>query len=361
MEQKEIKQEEALVVMDDYSVIVADPDRLLEIFKDAPKLEAIYSRIEKMALGLVADATTKEGISQIKTCARQIASVKIKVDDAGKKVKAELNKLPDLIDENRRKFREKMEALQEEIRRPVTEIENREKEIDGIKAMHMAVAMSGSAIIRQQLEKVKAIELTEEKWKESLAKAEKAVSGEVSALNLMLQEAEKREQEARELEELRKKQEEADRIIREQKIKEEAERKAKEEAEARAAAEKARLERENEMAERRAAEAEKARQEAEERARNVPNPVQAAAVGAQQAVTPMSKTLPVPKPSKWTPEMKAVNKAVYEQIAAYVLPEIKKTIVGFTENGYRVAAEEAAKAVVKAILTGKIRNLKVEY
>lgn len=42
-------QEEALVVLDDYSVIVAD-------------------------------VTTKEGVSQIKTCARQIASVKIKVE-----------------------------------------------------------------------------------------------------------------------------------------------------------------------------------------------------------------------------------------------------------------------------------------
>ena len=367
MEQEKgtVIQEEALVVLDDYSVIVADPDRLLEIFKDGKKLDAIYTRIEKMALGLVADVTTKEGVSQIKTCARQIASVKIKVDDAGKKVKAELNKLPDLIDENRRTFREKMEALQEEIRRPVTEIENREKEIDGIKAMHMAVAMSGSAIIRQQLEKVKAIELTEEKWKESLAKAEKAVAGEVSALNLMLQEAEKREQEARELEELRKKQEEADRIIREQKIKEEAERRVKAEAEARAAAEKARLEREKAEAERKAAEAEKARQEAQERAERAEEERREREEAAEKAKSfgfkPEHSASPAPAPSKWTPEMKAVNKAVYEQIAAYVLPEIQKTIVGFTENGYMVAAEEAAKAVVKAILTGKIRNLKVEY
>lgn len=353
MEQKEIKQEEALVVMDDYSVIVADPDRLLEIFKDAPKLEAIYSRIEKMALGLVADVTTKEGISQIKTCARQIASVKIKVDEAGKKVKAELNKLPDLIDENRRKFREKMEALQEEIRRPVTEIEEREKEIEDIKAMHLDVAMSGSAIIKQQLEKVKAIELTAEKWKESLSKAEKAVAGEISALNLMIGEAEKREQEARELEELRRKQEEAERIIREQKIKEEAERRAKAEAEARAAAEKARLEQEKAEAERRAAEAEKARKEAEEKARNAKDAMERAAIGAQQAVTPMSKTLPQPKPSKWTPEMKAVNNAIVEALAAIIADKI----AGYTPSGYTVAAQE----IVKAVVNGKIRNLKVEY
>lgn len=360
MEQTEIKQEEALVVMDDYSVIVADPDRLLEIFKDAPKLEAIYSRIEKMALGLVADVTTKEGISQIKTCARQIASVKIKVDDAGKKVKAELNKLPDLIDENRRKFREKMEALQEKIRRPVTEIEEREKEIEDIKAMHLAVAMSGSAIIKQQLEKVKAIELTAEKWKESLAKAEKAVAGEISAINLMIGEAEKREEEARELEELRKKKEEAERIIREQKIKEEAERRAKAEAEARAAsekaraeAEKARLEQEKAEAERRADEAEKARKEAEEKARNAKDAMERAAIGAQQAVTPMSKTLPQPKPSKWTPEMKAVNNAIVEALAAIIADKI----AGYTPSGYTVAAQE----IVKAVVNGKIRNLKVEY
>ena len=356
----------AVTVTDDYAVIVSDKEGLQSFFKDGANLESLYGAIEKKALGLVADVATKEGISQIKSAARQLASVKTKVDDIGKKVVAELKELPKVIDANRKSFREKMEALQDEIRRPVTEIEEREKEIDGIKAMHMAVAMSGSAIIRQQLEKVNAIELTEEKWKESLAKAEKAVAGEVSALNLMLQEAEKREQEARELEELRKKQEEADRIIREQKIKEEAERRAKAEAEARAAAEKARLEREKEEAERKAAEAEKARQEAQERAERAEMERKAVESKNGNALddckAPHSTvSSPAPAPSKWTPEMKAVNKAVYEQIAAYVLPEIKKTSVGFTENGYRVAAEEAAKAVVKAILTGKIRNLKVEY
>ena len=356
-QEKANKTTAAVTVTDDYAVVVADKEGLQSFFKDGANLESLYGVIEKKALGLVADVATKEGASQIKSAARQLASVKTKVDDIGKKVVAELKELPKVIDANRKSFREKMEALQDEIRRPVTEIEEREKEIDGIKAMHMAVAMSGSAIIRQQLEKVNAIELTEEKWKESLAKAENAVAGEVSALNLMLQEAEKREEEARELEELRKKQEEADRIIREQKIKEEAERRAKAEAEARAAAEKARLEREKEEAERRAAEAERKAQEAKEAARMA----EQRKAQAPTAPTPMSKTLPASKPSAWTPEMKAVNKAVYEQIAAYVLPEIKKTIVGFTENGYRVAAEEAAMAVVKAILTGKIRNLKVEY
>lgn len=365
-EKKETEQQNPIVVMDDYSVIVADPEGLVRIFKSPEAMDAIYSRVEKLALGLVADVSTNEGISAIKSCARQIASVKTKIDDAGKKVKAELNKLPLVIDENRRKFREKMEALQEEIRRPVTEIEEREKKIEEIESIHVNCAMSGSAVIREQLAKVEAIKLDEKTWKESLDKARIEVTKEINALKLILEDAERKEAEARELEELRKKKEEAERIIREQKIKEEAERRAKAEAEARAAAEKARLEREKAEAERKAAEAEKARQEAQERAERAE--MERKTVESKNGnalddckVSHSTVSSPAPAPSKWTPEMKAVNKAVYEQIAAYVLPEIQKTIVGFTENGYRVAAEEAAKAVVKAILTGKIKNLKVEY
>lgn len=76
----------------------------------------------------------------------------------------------------------------------------------------------------------------------------KAFDSEIGALSTMKSAAEKREEDARELDELRKKQEEADRIIREQKIREEAERKAREQAEARAAEERARMQREKEEA-----------------------------------------------------------------------------------------------------------------
>jgi chromosome segregation ATPase len=353
----------AVNVLDDYSVIVVDQERLQAFFSDGKNLDEVYGHIEKMAKGLVADVSTKEGVSQIKSCARQIASAKTKIDNLGKQVVAELKELPKIIDANRRNFRERMEALQDEIRRPVTEIEEREAEIDRIKAVHQQLISADSATIRQNIEAIKAIALTADKWKESLEKATKAVTGEINALETMLKAAEKREEEARELEELRKKQEEAERIIREQKIREEAERKAREEAEARAAAEKARLEREKEEAERKAAEAERAAQEAREReeaARNSKEAIERAAIGAQQAV-PMSKTLPQPKPSKWTDEQKAVNKRIVADIADIIEPEIKTRIAGHSDPGYRLAAEESAKAVVKAILTGKIENLKVEY
>ena len=341
----------AVSVLDDYSVIVVDQERLQAFFSDGKNLDDAYGRIEKLAKGLVADVTTKEGVSQIKSCARQIASAKTKIDNLGKQVVAELKELPKIIDANRRNFRERMEALQDEIRRPVTEIEEREDEIARISQIHQHLMEAGSDTIRQNIESVKAIELTEDKWHESLEKATKAVTGEIAALETMLKAAEKREEEARELEELRKQKEEADRIIRENRLKEEAAKRAKEEAEAKAAAEKARMEREKEEAERRAAEAERKLQE--EKAKK--------AYVAPQATAPSPAPAPAQKPSKWTEEQKAVNKRIVADIADIIEPELKTRIAGHSEPGYRLAAEESAKAVVKAILTGKINNLKVEY
>ena len=344
---KEIKEIKALTVTQDYAVNVTMKEGLTAFFADGKNLDDLFAGIEKTARGLVADPLTKEGASQIKGCARQLASLKKKIDDIGKDVVAELKDLPKKIDANRKKFRDSMEALQDDIRRPVTEIENREDEIEGIKNTHVRLAGADSDTLKAEIDAIRAIPLTEEKWHESLEKAKAAIDGEAKALALLMDIALKREAEARELEELRKKREEAERIIREQKIKEEAARKAKEEADARAAAEKARLQREKEEAERRAAEAEKAAREARENAN---------AAAQQPAPATMSKTLSpatAPRPSAWTQEQKDVNNAVVVAIAA-ILPQ---HLSGFTDKGY----ELAAKAVVKAVLTGKIAHLKVEY
>lgn len=348
----------AVTVTDDYAVIVSDKEGLLEFFKNGNNLENLYTVIEKKAKGLVADVTTKEGRSQIKSAARQIASVKTKIEDLGKNVVAELKALPKFIDANRKNLREKLEALQDEIRRPVTEIEERQKRLDAIASTHVNLAMADSATLDAEIKKLETMPLTDEEWKESVNDAIMTVGGEINALKLLREAALKKEEDARRLAELEAKQAEAERIIREQKIREEAERKAKEEAEARAAAEKARLEREKAEAERKAAEAEKARQEAQERAERAE--MERKAVESKNGnalddckVPHSTVSSPAPAPSKWTPEMKAVNNAIVNAIAEI----IKERIQGFTPSGYTLAAQE----IVKAVVNGKIRNLKVEY
>lgn len=346
-------------VGDDYSLTVADSGNLQQFFADGENLQKVADRIETLARGLVADVSTKEGVSQIKTAARQIASVKKKVDDLGKTVVAELKALPKIIDKNRADFRERMESLQEEIRRPVTDIEERQKAIDDIKGTHFACAACNSQELAAKIDELETqrAAVTAEVWKEAYEEVMKAFDAEIGALSTMKSAAEKREEDARRLAELEAKQAEADRIIREQKIKEEAERKAREEAEARAAAEKARLEREKAEAERKAAEAERARQEAEERARREAMQREQERAQAQarmaQEPAPAAPAAPAQKPSKWTPEMKAVNNDIVKAIAAIIAERLQ----GFTVGGYEVAARE----IVKAIVNNKINHLSVRY
>lgn len=324
MKQNEEATPTIIEVGDDYSLTVADSGNLQQFFADGENLQKVADRIETLARGLVADVSTKEGISQIKTAARQIASVKKKVDDLGKTVVAELKALPKIIDKNRADFRERMERLQEEIRRPVTDIEERQKAIDDIKGTHFACAACNSQELAAKIEELETqrAAVTAEVWKEAYEEVLKAFDAEIGALSTMKSAAEKRE-----------------------------------EAEARAAAEKARLEREKQDAERRAAEAERARQEAEERARREAmqreqEMAQAQAHPAQEPA-PAAPAAPAQKPSKWTPEMKAVNKAIVEAIAAILAERLQ----GFTETGYEVAARE----IVKAIVNNKITNLSVRY
>ena len=359
MEQNEEATPTIIEVGDDYSLTVADSGNLQQFFADGENLQKVADRIETLARGLVADVSTKEGVSQIKTAARQIASVKKKVDDLGKTVVAELKALPKIIDKNRADFRERMESLQEEIRRPVTDIEERQKAIDDIKGTHFACAACNSQELAAKIEELETqrAAVTAEVWKEAYEEVLKAFDAEIGALSTMKSAAEKREEDARRLAELEAKQAEADRIIREQKIKEESERKAREEAEARAAAEKARLEREKAEAERKAAEAERARQEAEERAsreamQREQERVQAQARMAQEPA-PAVHAAPAQKPSKWTPEMKAVNNDIVKAIAAIIAERLQ----GFTVGGYEVAARE----IVKAIVNNKINHLSVRY
>lgn len=355
-ENNELKTLDPIKIEEDYSVTVTHKENLLSFFRNGANLDSLYNVVDSKARALVADVTTKEGVSQIKSTARQIASIKKRVDDLGKDIVAELKDLPKQIDANRKKWREDMEALQDEIRKPVTEIENRQKEIEEIRATHGKLALSGSEEIKAAIETIDKIELTGDKWKESLDAAAAAVKAEKGALEVMLNAALKKEAEARELEELRKKQEEAERIIREQKIREEAERKAREEAEARAAAEKARLEREKQEAERKAAEAEKAAREALEREAEARRNQSTASVdnGAQD-------TAPVKRPSRWTDEQKKVNSAILARFAEIIRASLPKHIAGHSDQGYELAANEAAKEIIKAIACGKIENINVRY
>lgn len=328
-------------------------DNWEDFFCEDKNFVPIVKFVEKRVKGLVADATTEDGQIARKTLAKKINALVKEIDNAHDAVVKELKAKPNLVDKVRKHVKDSLIYYKEEVLAPIKDIEARKAEIVEIENLPAQGVGCDSAGIKMLLERLLVMAKKPEYWKESAKDAESAVIESKRQLTDMLASAEKAEAEKRELEELRRQKEELERAERE---KREAElKKAQEEA--------ARLAKEKEEAEKKAREAERAAQEAREReeaARNSKEAMERAAIGAQQAV-PMSKTLPQPKPSKWTDEQKAVNKRIAADIADTIEPELKKRIAGHSDPGYRLAAEESAKAIVKAILTGKINNLKVEY
>ena len=83
-EDKKIQTVPSIKVEEDYSVTVVNKASLLSFFKEGANLDGLYNVVQAKARALVADVTTADGVSKIKSTARQIASIKKRVDDIGK-------------------------------------------------------------------------------------------------------------------------------------------------------------------------------------------------------------------------------------------------------------------------------------
>ncbi|MGP1985299.1 hypothetical protein ACTS35_01710, partial [Citrobacter freundii] len=93
------------------------------------QLDPIIEKIEKEARSLVPDVSTKKGRDAIASMAHKVARSKTYIDNAGKDLVAELKALPKQIDESRRVVRERLDALKDEVRRPLTEWEAEQERI----------------------------------------------------------------------------------------------------------------------------------------------------------------------------------------------------------------------------------------
>lgn len=116
-------------------LVVIEKSSAMAVFTNNEQLDPIIEKIEKEARSLVPDVTTKKGRDAIASMAHKVARSKTYIDNAGKDLVAELKALPKQIDESRRIARERLDALKDEVRRPLTEWE---AEQDRIKAEEAA-------------------------------------------------------------------------------------------------------------------------------------------------------------------------------------------------------------------------------
>lgn len=327
-------------------LVVIEKQNAMAVFTTKEQLDPIIEAIEKEARSLVPDVSTRKGRDAIASMAHKVARSKTYIDNAGKDLVAELKALPKQIDESRRIVRERLEALKDEVRRPLTEWEAEQERIKAEQAMN---AMHAEALVmNENIDLQRAIQFE--------ADHEMAL--------LMNKDFD------REREEQRRQAEQAQRE-RDERLKQEAAEQARRDAEAmhkaeieaaarREAEEKARAE----LAERQRVEAEqraaREKQEAEARAERE----KAAAVEAErrkaqeeaerirrEAEAKEQARIAEEKRIKEEEECRAKDKAHRKEVNNKILADLIK--VG--------ASEDVAKNIITAIVKGEVFATKITY
>lgn len=311
-------------------------------------LSEIIARIETDVRAVVPDASTSKGRKEIAGLAAKVARSKTYLDGIGKEHVAELKSMPRKIDAERKAMRDRLDALKEEVRRPLTEYEQQEtdrKAAIRARLNEFANPVSGNASdIRTRLATLEAVAI-DDTWEEFGLEAAKAKDSAILQARSFLAEAEEHER----MEAERVAREEKERREREARIAAEAGERAKREAERESQVELLRHELARNEAERLA---EQSRMEKEDAKRRQQEAEQRAKDQAEQAVQAERERIEAEQERRAEEErQRAANLAHRKQVHEYMAAELRQHVISL----------DAAKDLVAMIAAGKIANLKIIY
>lgn len=89
---------------------------------------SVLDKIKSEVRSTVIDATTDKGRKEIASLAHKVSKAKVAMDEMGKSLTEEQRELINRVNEERRIIREELDSLRDEVRKPLTDYENREKE-----------------------------------------------------------------------------------------------------------------------------------------------------------------------------------------------------------------------------------------
>jgi hypothetical protein len=356
---------DAAIVIDEgdkYAISIVTRQVLQEMFAAPDGLVPIVDAIRLKVAEFTPDITTKKGRDEIRSMAAKVTRSKTLIDGIGKDLVAELKDLPRRIDANRKLMRDQLDALAEDTRRPLTEYDARiEKYQAGLRMIRDTPGLvrgRDSDAIRIASENLGAL-LTDE-WGEFLDEATAAVEQAQKELRQLHVERVQAETQERELAQLRAEAEERERRDREaahaKEIADRARREAEEEAERErqaALGREAEAKRQAELAEQRAAEAERREKES---ARLAAERAEQAAREATEAERRRQEE--EARHAQAEKERREADVAHRRQINTEAIDDIENALAEFPEfGGSRVIAREVAKAIA----SGKIRHVRIEY
>jgi len=277
------------------ALVTIEPVNALAVFTNAEKVDPILAAIRQIVAEFEADVATAKGRKEITSIAHKVAQSKTYLDGIGKKLTDEYKEIPKKIDANRKRIRDELDALKDEVRRPLTEWEEAEKaRVQGIKdrieVIRQHAGMSeDSHMVTAAIGRLEAIAI-DESFAEFVAEAAQVKDKSLMILRNELEFCRKREAEAAELVRLREEAAKREAEDRDRRIADVASAKAGLEAQEWAAREKAEAERkakeERDAAERRELElklaAERAEREKREAIEKAERDAQAAILAAQR-------------------------------------------------------------------------------
>ena len=115
------------------ALVVLEPTTVLAVFTEADKVDPILAAIKKIVAEFTPDTATANGRAEIASIAHKVARSKTYLGGIGKDLVDQYKEIPKKIDANRKRIRDELDALKDEVRRPLTKWEESENErVQGI-------------------------------------------------------------------------------------------------------------------------------------------------------------------------------------------------------------------------------------
>jgi hypothetical protein len=200
-------------------------------------LRPFIERVRSEVSGEVPDLSTKKGRDRIASLAAKVSKSKKAVENPGRDYLKRLKDQPRIVEAELREFVNSMDALRDEVRKPLTDWEAKEaarvadfeERIDQLKEFAVVSDDLRAAGIQVQINNLQNIDITES-WQEFEAEAHRAKAASLEALQQLLIKRQAQEAQQAELERLREEQAAQAQREREAQLVREAEERARAEA-----------------------------------------------------------------------------------------------------------------------------------
>ena len=348
-------------------VLEQNSNEVIEAFKIEGGAQALFDRIASQARSIVPDLSTDKGRKAIASVGRKVATTKTAFDAHGKALKEHYTVITNKIDADRKLFRDQCDALRDEVRQPLTDWEQAEKD-------RVAKHENSILVIKEHLQELDSlnaerianrikhlenfdVDYTFEEYEDQakLAKFET-----LETLRKALAEREKYEAEQAELEAKRQAEALRQQQERDAQIAREATEKAQREAEEKARFEAERVQREKAESEQREARliAEKEAAELREQAlkQKAIDDAKQAEIAKQQAIEAERKRIE----AEQFAQAEAVRKAqeAREANVAHKKQICSEALKGLTDLG---VDEELGKEILRAINKGLVPHVSIKF